>query len=200
MDQEERAISDALRRGEGWAFEALHRRHTPLMLAIAMRYVGSRALAEDIVQDTWLGVMQGIARFEGRSTLKTWIFRILHYRARSASAREARSIALSALEAQSHDPLRPGVDQDVLAAQADPARYGSPEDQALTAEVGAQIVAALDTLPRQQRAVVLLRDVAGLPADEVCARLRLSPGNQRVLLHRARQRMRRAISGYAQPS
>jgi RNA polymerase sigma-70 factor (ECF subfamily) len=198
---EEAPLLAALRRGDIPAFEELHRRLTPLLLAIARRYVGSRALAEDIVQDTWLAVTQGIGRFEGRSSLKTWIVRILHYRARSAASKEARSIVLSALGVGEDDPARPRHDH-VRGATTQPVqlRVASPEDHAISAEIVALIAVALAGLPKTQRAVVVLHDVEGWPAAEVCARLNLSAGNQRVLLHRARQQMRRELSSYLQQS
>ncbi len=199
--EEEARIIAALRRGDVRAFEELHRRLTPLLLAIASRYVGSRALAEDIVQDTWLAVTQGIGRFEGRSSLKTWVVRILHYRARSASSKEARKVVMSALGGGDDDLARP-VRDHVLSAttQHVQLRVASPEDHAISAEIAAQIAAAIAGLPKTQRAVVMLHDVEGWPAAEVCARLNLSAGNQRVLLHRARQHMRRELSQYIQQS
>lgn len=200
LSDEDRAVVEALRRGDALAFEALHQRLTPLLLAIAVRATGSRALAEDVVQDTWLGVMQGVGRFEGRCALKTWIIRILHYRARTAGSREARSVALSALGPLAGElAAAPGGPLALAAPEPLAARRASPEDEALRAEVGAAIAAALARLPSTQRAVVVLRDVQGWPAAEVCLHLKLSAVNQRVLLHRARRQMRRALSGYHWP-
>lgn len=197
--QEEEALVAALRCGDAGAFDELHRRLSPLMLAIALRYAGSRSLAEDIVQDTWLGVVQGIARFEGRSTLRTWILRILEYRARAARSKEGRSIPLSSLLKAGGDPQVLALSSDGAANLAPPAYRRSPEDQALRVEVGAELARALAALPARQRAVVLLRDVTGWSAPEVCAHLGVSAANQRVLLHRGRMQMRRALGSYAQP-
>lgn len=180
----------ALRRGDAGAFDELHRQLTPLLLAVARRYSGSPSLAEDIVQDTWLGVVQGIARFEGRSTLKTWIMRILHYRARSASSREGRSVAMSSFPEEWDGVLALALDGRG-AAPGSP----SPEEQILGAEMSAELSRALAALPATQRAVVLLRDVVGWTAAEVCAHLGLSATNQRVLLHRGRKQMRHALGG-----
>lgn len=196
--RDEAPLIDALRRGEAWAFEDVHRRYTPLMLALATRYAGSRGLAEEIVQDTWLGVIKGIGRFEGRSTLKTWIFRILHYRARSASSKEARSITFSALAGASrsgltHEPHDPHM---LMARAAARCAHDCPEEQALRSEAGMLIASAIACLPKAQRAVVVLRDVAGWTAAEVCNHLELSAVYQRVLLYRARHHMRRSLNSY----
>jgi len=168
------------------------------MLALATRYAGSRGLAEDIVQDTWLGVIKGIGRFEGRSTLKTWIFRILHYRARSASSKEAHSITFSALAGASrsgltHEPHDPHV---LMARAAARCAHDAPEEQAIRSEAGMLIASAIACLPKAQRAVVVLRDVAGWTAAEVCKHLELSAVYQRVLLYRARHHMRRTLNSY----
>lgn len=191
------ALVEALRHNEIWAIEALHRSLTPSLVAIAMRYTGCRAAADDIVQETWLGVLQGIARFEGRCRLQTWIIRIVHFRSRTYCARAKRTVALSDLgmvaDGDFAAPDRTQVLAD-LPALAHPC--ASPEDNALTGELTAMITAGLTRLPAAQRAVFILSDIHGCSAEEVCQRLRLSAGNRRVLLHRARRSLRRALRAY----
>lgn len=186
----------ALRQGEAWAIELLYARYTPALHGIALRYVHNPTHAEDIVQETWIGVMRSIARFEGRCSLKTWIFRILHYRARSWRSKEKSTISFSLLQGADADA---GPAAGSLIAEAQAVRNLQPaplEEHALAAETGAAILTAIDTLPATQRAVVMLRDVAGWPAADVCRRLQLSAGNQRVLLHRARRQLRQLLGSY----
>lgn len=159
------------------------------------------------MQDTWIAVIKGIDGFEGRSSLRTWIFRILTYQAKSRGERERRSIPMSAF-----DPLDPGSDQPAV----DAARFRSPSDprepghwlespadwgseaeaRLLQRETQEVISSAMETLAPAQRLVMTLRDVEGWDSDEVCAALDISPGNQRVLLHRARSRVRAALERY----
>jgi RNA polymerase sigma-70 factor, ECF subfamily len=170
-----------------------------------MAYVPSRAVAEEMVQETWLGVMRGLDRFEGRSSLKTWIFRILTNIAISGGSRERRSVPFSAL-ADADDAGGPSVDPDrFLAPDHDrypghwalaPTRWATPEERLLAGETRGVILAAIEQLPPAQRAVIALRDVEGWPSEDVCAALELSEGNQRVLLHRARTRVRSALERY----
>lgn len=186
----------ALRQGEEWAIETLYVRYTPALHGIALRYVHNPTHAEDIVQETWIGVLRSIARFEGRSSLKTWIFRILHYRARTWRSKEKNTISFSLLQGADPDA---GPTPERLVVEAQAVRHLQPaplEEHALAAETGAAILTAIDTLPATQRAVVMLRDVAGWPAADVCRRLHLSAGNQRVLLHRARRRLRQLLGSY----
>lgn len=190
------ALVAALRQGESWAVEAVHARYTPAMLRIAMRYARSPSLAEDIVQEAWIGVMGSITRFEGRCALKTWIFRILHYRARTWRSKEQLTVSFSALSRV--DAAARAADDCLLSGLpvAQGLQSAHPEERALSAEVGSAIRVAIAELPATQRAVVVLRDLAGWPAADVCRHLRLSAGNQRVLLHRARSRLRQALGGY----
>ncbi|GAB4436072.1 MAG: sigma-70 family RNA polymerase sigma factor [Chloroflexi bacterium OHK40] len=201
---DELALVEALRRGDEAAFLALvERYHAPLMRA-ALAYVGSRAVAEEVVQETWIGVLQGIARFEGRSSLKTWIYRILSNCARSRGAREARSVPFADLgatgdEGPSVDPASfiPPGQVDAGWWSSHPASWaGLPEERFLAAETRAVIEGAVATLPPAQRTVITLRDIEGWPADEVCQLLAISDANQRVLLHRARARVRAALARY----
>ena len=168
-------------------------RHHDPMLRLARTFVHSHAVAEEVVQETWLGVLRGIDRFEGRSALRTWLLAILVNRARTAGSREARSVAASGSE---------GFVAAVDASRFDSAgAWSSPPEQwvdDVEERVGAealrkQILAALAQMPARQRAVVMLRDVDGLRSDEVCQVLDLTPANERVLLHRGRSRLRQAL-------
>ncbi|HEY2201131.1 MAG TPA: sigma-70 family RNA polymerase sigma factor, partial [Solirubrobacteraceae bacterium] len=153
-------------------------------------FVRSTEVAEEVVQDTWLGVLRGVDRFEGRSSLRTWLLAILVNRARSTGAREARTVPIQDAE--------PAVDHGRFGADGAwslPPRHWveDVEDRVGATALGGTLRAALAAMPDQQRAVVMLRDVDGLDSDEVCDVLALSPGNQRVLLHRGRSRLRQAL-------
>ena len=183
----------ALRRGDESAFAALVDAYSPGLLRIARMYVRDRAVAEEVLQETWLAVLRGIERFEGRSSLKTWIYRILINTAKTRGQRESRSIPFSA--AASAD--EPSVDPDRFLQSGGwrigPGEWTSPEDELLQGETREEILAAIDQLPEQQRAVITLRDIEDLPSDQVAALLDISAGNERVLLHRARSKVRAAI-------
>jgi RNA polymerase sigma-70 factor (ECF subfamily) len=205
--REEQLLVQALRERDEAAFELVLDRHYSAMLRTAMIYVGSRARAEEVVQETWLAVLGGIGRFDGRSSLKTWIFRILVNRAKTSATRDARVIPLSSLGQGNEDvdgggtpypadPLhgcRPDV-EPLFCGSAAMAR--NPEDWLLSEELGEHIEAAIETLPPQQREVIVLRDVEGWAPDEVCNMLGISESNQRVLLHRARVKVRDALAPY----
>jgi RNA polymerase sigma-70 factor, ECF subfamily len=202
---DDRRLVEALRRGDGEAFAALVDRHTPAMIRVASAYVPSRAAAEEAVQDAWIAVMRGIDGFEGRSSLKTWIFRILTNVAMRSGARERRSMPFSAL-AQAEDTGEPAVDPDrFLPADHElfgghwaimPTRWPTPEEGLLAGETRDVIAHAIAELPPAQRTVMALRDVEGWTSEEVVEALEISPGNQRILLHRARSRVRTAIEAY----
>lgn len=195
----------ALCRADESAFATLVDRHSPAMVRVAMAYVPTRAAAEEAVQETWIAVMRGIHRFEGRSSLKTWIFRILTNVALRSGARERRSMPFSAL-AEAEDTGEPSVDPDrFLPADHElfpghwvimPARWPTPEEGLLAGETREVIAAAIAELPVAQRTVIALRDVEGWSSEEVCEALQISAGNQRILLHRARSRIRNAIERY----
>jgi RNA polymerase sigma-70 factor, ECF subfamily len=180
-------------------------RYSRALIRVAMAYVPSRAAAEEVVQETWIAVMRGIDGFEGRSSLKTWIFRILANVAMRSGARERRSVPFSAL-AEAEDSGEPAVDPDrFLPADHEvfpghwavlPARWPTPEEGLLAGETREVIAAAIAELPATQRTVIALRDVEGWSAEDVCAALEISAGNQRILLHRARSRVRNAIERY----
>jgi RNA polymerase sigma-70 factor (ECF subfamily) len=166
------------------------RRHHAVMLRLAAGYVPSMAVAEEVVQDTWLGVLRGIGGFEGRSSVRTWVFRILVNRARTAGTRERRSVAIG--------DWVPAVDQSRFDATghwtAPPERWvEEAENRVNAAKLTKRLRSAVGELPVRQREVVLLRDVEGLSSEEVCGVLEISEGNQRVLLHRARSRLRQVL-------
>ena len=194
------ALVEALRRGDEQAFASLVRRYHPSLLRLAMSYVATREQAEDAVGETWLGVLKGIDRFEGRSSLKTWIFRILVNRAKTKGVREQRSVPFSSLEGESDAP-EPSVDPGRFAPagnwSAPPQSWeGLPEDRLLSAEAKAVVDDAIARLPDMQRAVITLRDVQGFSAQEASDVLGLTEGNQRVLLHRARSKVRAHLEDY----
>jgi RNA polymerase sigma-70 factor, ECF subfamily len=177
-----------LQAGDESAFsELVDRYHSPL-LRLASSFVPNRAVAEEVVQDTWLGVIRGIERFEGRSSLKTWLFRILVNRARTAGVRERRQTPV--------DPAwEPAVPRERFGADGawidPPAAWAEDAEARLCArQTVERITNCLAELPEAQRQVVLMRDFEGLPASEVCAVLGLTDANQRVLLHRGRSRIR----------
>ena len=179
-----------LRAGDEDAFVALAEKYRPVMLSLALGYVPSRAVAEEVVQDTWIGVLRGIGRFEHRSTFRTWLFRIVINRAVSAAARERRSVPVDAME-----PVV-GVSRfDALGNWAVPPEPWADqvEDRVMAAKMAARILAAIGELPPRQREVVTLRDVQGLNSAEVCSALDISDANQRVLLHRGRSWLRQVI-------
>jgi RNA polymerase sigma-70 factor (ECF subfamily) len=179
-----------LRTGDEQAFVILVRRYHDAMLRLASSFVPSRAVAEEVVQDTWMGVVRGIGGFEGRSSFRTWLFRILVNRARTTGERERRSIAIGTAE--------PAVDQSRFDAAggwaAPPEQWAEDIDDRLRAgKLAGRIRSAIEELPARQREVVTLRDVDGLSSDEVCHVLDISDGNQRVLLHRGRSRVRQVL-------
>jgi len=192
----------ALRAGDEAAFEALIHRHHGAMLRLALAQVHDRALAEDVVQETWLTVIRGIDRFEGRSTLKTWVFGILLNIARSRRRRESRSLPFASLfRRYDSDSGGPTVDPDRFAAAGNwtslPSNWGNvPEARLLDRETLDQVSAAISDLPLRQREVIILRDVAGWEAGEVAEFLGITAGNERVRLHRARAAVRRRLEDY----
>ena len=188
-----------LRMGDEAAFMTLVDRYGPLMLRIALSHVPSRAVAEEVVQEAWLGVLQGLDRFEGRSSLKTWILRIVTNRARTRGERERRSVPLSAFESEdepSVDPsrFRPETDRYPGGWWTPPDTW--PEERLLAGETIQMIQDAIAKLPSRQQEVILLRDVAGWDPEDVSTALELSEGNQRVLLHRARSKVRNEVEQY----
>jgi RNA polymerase sigma-70 factor (ECF subfamily) len=193
---------EALRAGDERAFAALVDAYGAQMLRIAMFRTPTRAAAEDVVQDTWIGVLNGLDRFEGRSSLKTWVLRILVNRAITRGARERRTVprsSLGQLDEAAEPAVAMGRFQDALGrypghwAVAPTPWDELPEERLLSEETVASVRAAIDALPPAQRAVVTLRDVDGWTSREVCNALGLTETNQRVLLHRGRSSVRRAL-------
>ncbi len=195
----------ALRAGDEQAFTALIEELGPSMLRVARMYVSTRAVAEDVVQETWLAVLSGIERFEGRSSLKTWIFRILTNRAKTRGEREGRSVPFSSFASDADADEGATVDVDRFRSGGQftghwtsaPSRWSElPENRLVGKETIAIAEAAIAALPESQRTVITMRDVDGLSSEEVRNVLGLSESNQRVLLHRARAKVRRALETY----
>jgi RNA polymerase sigma-70 factor, ECF subfamily len=196
-------IVEALRAGDERMFMALVQEHGPTMLRVASLYVRNRAVAEEVVQEAWLGVLKGLDRFEGRSTFKTWLFRILTNTATTRAVREGRTVPFSSLAAGELAEDEPAVDADRFLSHGDrwanhwvssPLRFDDlPEGRLLSSETVAVARAAIEELPEVQRAVITMRDVAGFSSEDVCDELGLTEGNQRVLLHRARTKVRAAL-------
>jgi RNA polymerase sigma-70 factor, ECF subfamily len=192
-----------LRAGDEAAVSRLVDQWSPTMLRVAQSFVDSPQSAEDAVQDAWLGMLSGLAKFEGRSSLRTWVFTILVNRARSRGAREARTVPQSPLGTQDE---RAADDWSAGPGGAAPRTWSSiggtsrcdtaPERVVLSNEVLLVLDRALSALAPRQRQVVTMRDVFGMSTEEVCAVLGVSPANQRVLLHRARAVLRAALAGY----
>jgi RNA polymerase sigma-70 factor, ECF subfamily len=195
----------ALRRGDERVFIELVEQHHSLMLRVASRYVRNPAVAEEVVQETWLGVLNGLRTFESRASLKTWIFRILTNRAITRAERERRTVPFSSLADPEAD--EPAVDPDRFRPEGDRWPGGwkcfpepLPEQRLLERETLALIEAAIAELPERQHTVITLRDIEGWPAEEVCQALEISEANQRVLLHRARSKVRRCLESYLDPA
>jgi RNA polymerase sigma-70 factor, ECF subfamily len=194
---------DALRAGDENAFLALVRRHQAAMVRVAQIYVSRRDVAEEVVQEAWVGALRGLDRFEGRSSLKTWLYRIVINLAKTRAVREGRTIPFSALRSPAGVP-EPAVEPERFLPPDDPRRPGQwasnptqwPEERLLEAEKLGLIREAIEALPDSQRTVITLRDVEGWSAEEVCNALELTETNQRVLLHRARSKVRRALERY----
>ncbi len=193
------ALIDRLLAGDEAAFTALVAAYHGSLLRLALTFVSDRAAAEDVVQDTWLGVLKGLETFERRASLKTWIFRILVNRARTRGVRDARSVNFSAMESAESE----GTDLvDRFSADGrwvqPPSLWPeqNPEDLLLRAETVNCLERAIAGLPPSQRAVVTLRDIEGVDAEEACNILAISETNQRVLLHRARTKVRAALEDH----
>jgi RNA polymerase sigma-70 factor (ECF subfamily) len=195
----EEQLLDALRGGDEQAFNHLVSRHNAAMLRLARNYVACTATAEEVVQETWMGVVNGIHGFRGGSSLKTWIYRILINRAMSRGKRDKRLVPFSSMM-PANDGADEGHTPDRFLADghwATPPRpFETPADRMALLEFRARLREALVHLPERQQIVVTLRDVEGLTADEVCDLLHISAENQRVLLHRGRTRLRQALESY----
>jgi RNA polymerase sigma-70 factor, ECF subfamily len=193
----------ALRAGDEVAFATLVRRHHASLKRVARMYVSTDAVAEEVVQETWLAVIAGLDRFEQRASLKTWLFHILANKAKTRGTRERRSTPFASLVAAGGDepavaPERFQGDGEAWPGHwaAPPRPWEDPERRLQSLEARERLRAAIRALPEVQQAVLTLRDVEGLEADEVCALLDLTDGNQRVILHRARARVRTELERY----
>ena len=195
---DERDLVDRLRKRDEQAFVELVDRYGPAMLRVAMTFVRTRAVAEEVVQDAWLGVLRGIDGFEGRSSLKTWLFRIVANTARTRGEREARTVPFaSIMDEPAVEPERFfGADHPLAPGGWSSPPHEWPAERLEAREVQAVIDGVIAELPPQQRQVITLRDVIGCDAEETCNALGLTEVNQRVLLHRARSRVRRALERY----
>ena len=200
---DEQGLVQALRAGEQDAFRALVDSHYATMKRLARSYVHCDARAEEVVQETWLAVVRGIARFEERSALSTWIHSILINKARRYATRESRTLPFSSIGRA--DESGPTIDPDRFQGDEDewpghwatpPRPWQKPDRRLLSLEMRARLRDALEELPKRQRTVVALRDVEGMSSEEVCDLLELSPENQRVLLHRGRARLRERLEPY----
>jgi RNA polymerase sigma-70 factor, ECF subfamily len=203
----EAELLDALRAGDEDAFGALVREYQPSLVRVARIYVPTQAAAEEVAAETWLGVLNGLSRFEGRSSLRTWIFRILTNIAKTRAMRDRRTLPFSALQEPGRVP-EAAVDADRFLDPDHPRWPGHwapkpeswPEEALLAAETRDRIAEAIEALPATQRAVISLRDIEGWSSEEVRNALDLSETNQRVLLHRARSKVRAALESYLEQS
>jgi RNA polymerase sigma-70 factor (ECF subfamily) len=197
---DEAELLDRLRAGDEDAFETLVERHWGAMVAVARTYVSSRAVAEEVVQDAWIGILKGLDRFEGRSSLRTWIMRIVANTAMRRGGAEARSVPFSSLAPEGEEAA---VDADCFRSSDDafPGHWRAypgnwsvlPEQIVLGRETLEVVTRAIEELPASQRTVIALRDIHGCSSDEVCSALDIGGAHQRVLLHRARSRVRAAL-------
>jgi RNA polymerase sigma-70 factor (ECF subfamily) len=204
-ERTEEQILARLRDGDEEAFCALVRRHSPSMLRVAMAFVSRRAVAEEVVQETWLNVLRGLEGFEAQSSLRTWIYAILGNCARRRGEQEHRLVPLSELVADEASGDDLGVSRERffddgrwagMWSTAVPRWDDLPEERLASRELRAALLEAINALPRMQRAVITLRDIEGWPSEEVCGYLGVTDGNQRVLLHRARAGARAALERY----
>jgi RNA polymerase sigma-70 factor, ECF subfamily len=205
VEAAEAQLLDALRAGDEGAFVALVREYHGSLVRVARTYVSTQAAAEEVAQETWLGVLNGLDRFEGRSSLRTWIFRILTNIAKTRGERDRRSLPFSSLGDESVAD-EPSVDPDRFMPSGErwaghwksyPERWGElPDERLLANETLTRVQDAIDRLPPVQQQVITLRDVEGWSSEEVCSALALSETNQRVLLHRARSKVRQALEEY----
>lgn len=200
---DETALIAALCEGDEVVFARLVDEHTPSLLRVARGYVPSHEIAEEVVQETWIALVKGIATFEGRSSLRTWLFTVMINIAKTRGIRERRDAdaAIAAYAGGTVDPVRfraagdewPGHWKDGEAPSAFP---DTPEGSVLGGELVAVTRAELDKLPQRQRVVVTMRDMLGFDSREVCELLDISVANQRVLLHRGRAVVRQALEDY----
>ncbi len=203
---DEAGLVQALQRGDETVFSAVMEEYSGSLLRLAMSFVPSRAVAEEVVQETWMGVLEGVGRFEGRSSFKTWLFRILTNRAKTRGTREKRYVPFGLPGSDSDGDDGPSLEDSLFVTEgsgeghwADPPQgweADTPERALLSKECRLAIEEAISGLPDNQRQVITLRDVEGVSAEEICNILSISETNQRVLLHRARTKVRRVLDPY----
>lgn len=202
------ALLEALRRGDEAAFRALVQEHGPFLMRLVMMHVPSRAVAEEVVQDTWLAVLNGLDRFEGRSSLRTWIASIALNKARTRGTREGRIVPFALLRRRYEEGGGPALEPDRFQGRrgerpgwwaSPPAEWDEPQRRLEAAETRDVLLRAIRDLPPRQREVISLRDLSGWDAEEVCNALDLTETNQRVLLHRARSKVRAALEDHLTP-
>ena len=186
-------LLERLRAGDEKAFDELVARYDGALRRVARTFVRTSAAADDVAQETWLAAVRGLKDFEGRSSLRTWLFRILVNRARTRAKREARSVPFSALGSDDQSVFEPGFGPDGRWLSPPPRLDADPESNLLSSELREHLIEAVDDLAPAQRLVITLRDIVGLPAEDVSELLDVSDGNQRVLLHRARAKVRAAL-------
>jgi len=205
---DEASLVNSLRSGDESAFVWLVKQYQTSLVRIARLFVQDEPTAEELVQETWLAVLRGLEKFESRSSLKTWIFTILTNKAKTRGQREKRSVSFSDLDDPTSDS--PTVDPDRFRPASEGIWEGHwrdgptpwreiPEDSMVYSETLKIVQRSIDSLPETQRAVMTLRDIHELSSEEVCNVLDISETNQRVLLHRARARVRQALENYLQP-
>ena len=202
LDRDDDALVRALREGDERVFTGLVDRWSQMMLRLALSRLESRAVAEEVVQDAWLTVLRSLDRYERRSTFRTWVLGIVVNLARSRARAERRQVSLLSESERSVDQARflPATHPRWPHHWAvEPAAWRTPEDELLAAETHNVILEAIDSLPAAQHEVIVLRDIEGLPSSEVCNILGLTDTHQRVLLHRARSRVRHALERYYHP-
>jgi RNA polymerase sigma-70 factor, ECF subfamily len=206
LNLDEPGLVQALQAGNKQVFSAVMEKYSGSLLRLALAYVSSRAVAEEVVQETWMGVFEGIHRFESRSSFKTWLFRILTNRAKTRGIRESRYEPVGLSAASPNVDEGSFLEDSLFVAEGsgrghwrDPPQAwepDTPERVLLSKECRMAIEHAIERLPATQRQVITLRDIEGVSSGEVCNILEISETNQRVLLHRARTRVRRELDSY----
>ena len=204
--KDERRLIERLRSGDEAAFASLVDRYHASLIRLAMAHVSDHSVAEEVVQDTWIAVLEGLDRFEGRSSLKTWIFSILIHKAKTRGVRESRHVSFSPTGASDEDADEPAVDPSRFRTTGHWAGYwasypqpwddGTPEKLLLSKETGAYLERAIQALPPTLRQILVMRDVEGVDSKEICALLGITETNLYVRLHRARSRVRQALEKY----
>ena len=206
LSASEQALIDGLRRRDEAAFAKLIDQYHGPLIRLALSFVSNREAAEDVVQETWMAVLQGIDRFEGRSSLRTWLFRILSNRAKTRGVKDSRVIPFSSLASAELEHDEPAVDADRFRPPGEqwaghwlsnPVSWDEmPEERLMSSETMGVLQKAIDALPPVQRSTIVMRDISVMTSEETCEALGVSEANQRVLLHRARSKVRRALEVY----